>query len=197
MIIRIVDGRVLTSNIPVDDEDIFLNKNTGLGYRKVNALPPSDYGFWKLDESGEIVADEERNAEQLRGKRYKRLEQIFTQKVLGLKKLAIDKPWMNNAESINDQYRVYEEMYKNAKNGYYAAEQNAEIIAINEATKEKLAGVTLLLNEIRSFIEKQIEDNNPQADIFMDKAERITLSGEDITPEKISEIKSIFWKENL
>jgi hypothetical protein len=56
--------------------------------------------------------------EIIKNERFTKLEEIFTDKVLGLKKLAINKPFMTNKEAINDQYRVYEEMYKNAKAGF-------------------------------------------------------------------------------
>lgn len=124
--------------------------------------------------------------------RFQRLEKIFSNKTLGLKKLAIDKDWMTNAETINDQYRVYEEMYKNALKGYYDDATNQAIIQANETAKQLTAPITLLLNTVRSKLQVMIENDESNIDELLKEAENISLSKSDLTPEKIQEIKDIF-----
>jgi len=141
------------------------------------------------------VVEGESEAERLlriQSSRLSRLEQIFSTKTVGLKKLAIDKPWMNDVEAINNQYRVYEEMYKNAKNGLYDAATNDAIIAANENAKSTLAPLTLLLNTIRGVIEAAIYANDVNSDAMLDAADAITLTKEELTPAKIDEIKAVF-----
>jgi len=128
----------------------------------------------------------------LKSRRFARLEEIFNKKTVGLKKLAIDKPWMTNEEAINNQYRIYEEMYKNAKNGLYDTATNDAIITANETMKAKLAPVTLLLNSVRGVIEKAIEMSDANASAMLDAAEAVSLKANDITAEKIDAIKKQF-----
>lgn len=124
--------------------------------------------------------------------RYKRLENIFSKKTIGLKKIAIDKPWMNDTEAINNQYRVYEEMYKNALKGLYDSATNQSIITANETAKAQLAQITLLLNTVRSTIENAIATDDPNADNMLDAAEAVSLTIQDLTDENINKIKATF-----
>jgi hypothetical protein len=119
--------------------------------------------------------------------RLKRLEKIFTEKTIGLKKLAIDKPWMTDREAINDQYRVYEEMYKAATNGFYDEDTNNAIIQANETAKQALAPVTLLLNNVRWALENMINNGMDNIDQALDAAENIKLSKEELTEEKLDQ----------
>ena len=124
--------------------------------------------------------------------RYERLERIFNDKAIGLKKLAIDKPYMTDFETINNQYLVYEEMYKNAKNGAYDVAMNEEIILANETAKAELAELTLLINSIRAVIEGAIILNHSSVDTLLNTADIITMTKEYLTAEKIIEIKTLF-----
>jgi hypothetical protein len=125
-------------------------------------------------------------------KRYARLQSIFKEKTLGLKSLAIDEPWMTDADSINDQYRVYEEMYKNAKNGLYDDGTNNVIIQKHEAVKIQLAPLTLLINSAKTVLGTMIETDVENVDAMLDATEAIKLTKEDLTPEKIGEIQTMF-----
>jgi len=131
-------------------------------------------------------------SELLKQARFRRLEKIFCEKTTGLKKIAIDKPWMTDPEAISQQYRVYEEVYKNAKAGYYDETTNKAIITANEATKKALAPVTLLLNNVRSVLQGMIEAGHPEVDAKLDFAGRISLERDDLTPEKLGEIAAYF-----
>lgn len=124
--------------------------------------------------------------------RYARLETIWNKKTLGLKSLAIDKPYMKDAEAINNQYRVYEEMYKNAKAEYYDTVTNEAIIAANETVKQQLAPLTLLLNSVRGVLEALIATDATNVDEMLDAAEAITLTKEELTAEKLGEIMTVF-----
>ena len=124
--------------------------------------------------------------------RFAKLEKIFRVKANGLKKLAIDKPWMNDPEAINDQYRVYEEMYKNAKNGLYDEDTNGAIIFANETAKAKLSAITLLLNSVRHVLETKIEISDKDVDSLLTLAENIVIRKEDLSEDKINEIKEAF-----
>jgi len=132
-------------------------------------------------------------AHAAREDRLKRLEAIFNEKTTGLKKLAIDKPYMTDPETINNQYRVYEEMYKNALKGYYDDATNQAIIYANETAKQALAPITLLLNSVRSAIEAAIMADDQRADEMLDAAAAVSLAKEDLTPDKITSIKEAFW----
>jgi hypothetical protein len=124
--------------------------------------------------------------------RYAKLEQIFSDKTVGLKKIAIDKIWMTDPEAINNQYRVYEEMYKNALASRYDAATNTAIITANETTKAALSDLTLLLNSVRSAIEFAISADATNADELLAQADAISLGMADLTPAKFLEIKTMF-----
>jgi hypothetical protein len=124
--------------------------------------------------------------------RFVELERIFNDKTQGLKKLAVDKPWMIDAEAINNQYRVYEEMYKNALASRYDATTNTAIITANEAAKAALADLTLVLNGVRAVIEVAISTDAPNADELLVQADGISLGMADLTHAKLGEIKTIF-----
>jgi len=124
--------------------------------------------------------------------RYARLDVIFNNKTLGLKKLAINKPNMKDAEAINNQYSIYEEMYKNAVKGWYDTTTNTAIITSNEGAKQALAPLTLLLNTIKSIIDTAITSDDVNADTMLDDADGISLSASDLTDAEIVEIKTMF-----
>ncbi len=124
--------------------------------------------------------------------RYRRLEHIWNKKTVGLKSLAIDKPYMNTVSAISNQYEVYQEMYLNAKKGIYEDSVNLEIITINEATRAQLAPLVLLLNSVRSKLEDLIETDAKDVDAMLDRAEAITLTKYELTSDKLSEIKKVF-----
>ena len=133
-----------------------------------------------------------RTAENIQSERYTRLEGIFNDKTMGLKKLAIDKPFMKNAEAINNQYRIYEEMYKNALAGRYDDSTNTAIITANEGAKAALASLTLLLNSIRAVIEVAITNDATNADELLDIADGVNLTKEELTPTKLGELSTVF-----
>ena len=121
-----------------------------------------------------------------------RLEQIFIKKTTGLKKLAIDKEWMNDKEAINDQYRIYEEMYKNAKAGHYDKKTNEAIIKANEGAKKSLAQLTLFLNSAKGKLERMILSGDVKADEMLMAADNLSLKKEDLTPAKMKQLSKIF-----
>lgn len=155
---------------------------------------PKDAGFHKPKWNGSMWVEGDTNAAAAAKKtaRYNRLENIFNKKTIGLKKLAIDKPWMTNPEAINNQYRVYEEMYKNALKGLYDTTTNQSIITANETAKAQLAPITLLLNTVRGVIESAIAADDPNADILLDAADAVSLAIADLTPANINAIKQTF-----
>ncbi len=130
--------------------------------------------------------------EQKKKERYSRLEEIFVEKTIGLKKIAIDKPWMSDPAAVNSQYVVYEELYNNAKKGLYDPQTNEAIIFANESTKEQLAPITHLLNSVRSTIENAIAADNDNADTLLEMAATVSLDASDITQKKVDEIKTTF-----
>ena len=124
--------------------------------------------------------------------RYTRLDAIFNDKTLGLKKLAIAKPNMKDAEAINNQYRIYEEMYKNALKGWYDTTTNNAIIAANEGAKQALAPLTLLLNTIKTVLEGHIANNTANVDALLDDADAVSFKMADLTPTKLQDLKTQF-----
>ena len=132
-------------------------------------------------------------ADYLKFERKRKLASIFAEKAIGLKRLAIDKPYMTNAQEVNEQYAAYEAMYEAAKNGAYDEATNTAIINANETAKMTLAPVNLLLNSIRSLLEQKIEENASDIDILLDKAKAISLSKDELTPETLENIKADFY----
>jgi len=122
--------------------------------------------------------------------RYSRLQIIFAQKANGLKKIAINKPYMVEDKAIGEQYNSYEALYQQALKGFFDDATNQSIIAANEAAKAKVAAVNLMLNAIRSMIEQMIEADDDRADQMLDAAEAVEAV--DITPEVIADIKTKF-----
>ena len=177
----IKDGTKITSiseevNVPIVDGMVYFD-----GLRE-----------WLGKNAPEPFMSEDEKTEKLVNDRYSRLEQIWNKKTLGLKSIAIDKPYMKDAEAINNQYRVYEEMYKNAKNSLYDEATNTAIITANETVKTQLAPLTLLLNSVRGVLEALIVSNAENVDEMLDVAEAITLTKEELTAEKLGEIMTVF-----
>ena len=75
MIVRINPDRsvVIVKAVKPEQEDEFLKINGTKIFRKVDSLPPSHYGFYKLSETGEIVVDEERELLEARKEKVRQL----------------------------------------------------------------------------------------------------------------------------
>lgn len=132
------------------------------------------------------------NRTTLKERRLNRLTRIFTDKSIELRKLAIDKPYMNDAASIAAQEKVYDEMYNSALKGLYDPATNKAIIEANNVARYTLARATLLMNNVRSVIEKKIFSGSDIADKMMDMAEEITIDKYTITDENLEELKKKF-----
>jgi hypothetical protein len=193
------DGKIIKFNI--DKPKVVLgNRNNEEYYELIKNKPTFDHKRQQLHQLEPKIRDNkviidytlvDIPNEIIKNERFTKLEEIFTDKVLGLKKLAINKPFMTNKEAINDQYRVYEEMYKNAKAGFYSSEINLSIITQNEKAKKLVAPVILLVNEARSLLQELIEKDDESVDELLKTAEQISLNQEDLTPNKLAEIKTI------
>jgi len=137
-----------------------------------------------------IEGDMEASTTSKKQGRYSRLQSIFAKKANGLKKIAINKPYMTEDKAIDEQYISYDALYQQALKGLFDDATNQAIITANESAKAKVAEVNLMLNAIRSMIEKMIETDDDRADLMLDAAEEI--NAEDITPELIEQIKTRF-----
>jgi len=144
------------------------------------------------DEDGYLLPDLDYLNDILKKDRYKKLESIFNEKTVQLKLIAIDKPYMTNIETIQNQYQIYSEMYTNAKNGVYSIEKNAEIIMMNEAARSFLAEITILISAIRSVVEKAIESNLENIDELLTSFDDIILTKENINDIYLAEISTAF-----
>ena len=174
---------------PLAEDEMVVYSDEGLPYKcKVNA-------FYRPVVKNKTVVEGMSAKEILqreKKRRFATLTHIFNKKTLGLKKIAIDKPWMDSSEAVENQYRVYEEMYRNAKAKRYDDATNKSIVEANEAMQVALAEITLLLNTIRSVLERAIERNHEDVETLLQAAADISLTKEEITDEKIAEIKAIF-----
>lgn len=82
------------------------------------------------------------------------LESAFDNKATQIKAIACDKE--GSEQYIKSQYEIYENMYKNAKAGYYSEVESTEIITANETAKKLTARMILLINEIRHEFQRLI-----------------------------------------
>lgn len=68
MIVRVLpSGKVvIIGHISAENEDAFLEGNKGNSqFRKINGLPPAQFGNYKVNETGSIVIDEEAESIEL------------------------------------------------------------------------------------------------------------------------------------
>jgi len=130
--------------------------------------------------------------EDIRQKRYNNLSKVFGQKIIMLKRIAIDKPYMRDSSTVEAQFQTYETMYESAKKGLYSDAENKAIIAANEAIKTALAPFTLLMNNVRSIIEAKIESGADDVEDILSRAEAVELAKDDLTPEKLAALKEEF-----
>ena len=164
-------------HISADKEDAFIASNlVGGAFEKVASIPPSREGLYKRDDNGAMIEDMERVSEKNKEKRYERLEAIFRKKVIGLKSLVIDKPYMTNEEAILQQFDSYEALYAQAKNGAFDATTNLAVITANEGAKLATAELNLLANTIRGVLEQMIEVDAPDVDTKLDVVDAFTIS---------------------
>jgi hypothetical protein len=77
------------------------------------------------------------------------------------------------------------------KQVFYSSEINLSIITQNEKAKKLVAPVILLVNEARSLLQELIEKDDESVDELLKTAEQISLNQEDLTPNKLAEIKTI------
>jgi len=130
--------------------------------------------------------------EQIRAARYARLARVFSQAATGLKRLAIDKPYMRSGKQVDDQYAAYEAMYRAAQAGTYSDAESAAIIAAHEAAESAVAPAVLLMNDVRAKIETMIAADDPAADAMLDAAEAVHLSRDDLTDETLATLRERF-----
>ena len=157
----------------------------GLDYMVVGEAP-TNIGTEENPDYGEPTE------EQFQGARYQKLESIFNEKTVKLKLIAIDKPYMTNNDTIQNQYQMYSEMYTNAKNGVYSVDKNAEIITMNETARNFLANITILISAIRSVVEKAIASNSENIDELLTSFDNIVLTKENINDTYLAEISTTF-----
>ncbi len=196
MIVRkLQSGKVIEIDLQyTEEEEIdFIAKNSGGDFMKIDSLPVQATGDnnYKM-ENDVIVIDVDANLLDVTEKRYTRLEIIFNSKATKLKSLAIGKPNMKDPEAINNQYRVYEEMYKNAMTGLYDEDTNNAIITANQTAKTTVAPFTLLLNTVKTVLEYHIENNSPGVDNLLTAADSISLDPSKLTLETVNDIKTAF-----
>ena len=137
-------------------------------------------------------ADTKHSADNIKELRLNRLTAIFTRKATELRKLAIDKPYMHDLSSISAQEKVYDEMYHAALSGFYDEDTNKAIIEANRKTRYLLAKATLLMNEVRSIIEKKIYLGSDKADELLSLADSVVIDKYNITDDGLEKLKEIF-----
>jgi hypothetical protein len=130
--------------------------------------------------------------EKRKNNRYRRLSSIFAEKVVGVKAIAIDEDWTTDERFINAQLETYETMRKNADKGVYDKETNEVIIEKNNEANALVAELTLLINSIKTVIRKEIESDSNQADKMLHLAENFSLKKDEISKDKLTEIKKLF-----
>ena len=128
--------------------------------------------------------------------RFDRFEQILADKATGLKRIAIDKPYMKNPRAIDAKYQVYGQLYNIAKKGLMGDSGDAVILK-HEERAALAARWTILLNEVRSSIQVKIERGDPAVDQLLDAAEEVQLTESGLTDEKFEELKNIFCKDMI
>jgi len=132
------------------------------------------------------------NSDETKARRYAYLEDIIVKMIMGLKRIAIGKEWMTNYEAINIQYDSYNELYKQAKNGYFDDDTNQAIIAKHEYIDAIISKINKLINDGRAKLEELIEENNEDVDSFLDMANNVAIDPTQDIDEQVANIRSEF-----
>ncbi len=141
-----------------------------------------------------IDVDEQLNILK-REKRYKRLEKIFSQKWIGIQAIIIDKQYMNDPETIKNQIDSYAKLGEESVKRLADDPNNETLQGIVEKYNQSLAmqfDMNLLMQQIRGILEFKIENNTDDVDEILDIASGIKLAKEDLTADKLNEIKTMF-----
>ena len=182
----------------VQFEEIY---RTAKNYFKIEKLPLSKYNFWKLKDSSSpiiednIIPDEDRNNLKDKELRYKRLETIFSQKWIGIQAIIIDKQYMNDPETIKNQIDSYEKLGAAARKKLVDDPDNEVLQGIVSKYNQSLAmqfDMNLLMQQIRGILELKIENNTDDVDEILDIAQNVKLTKEDLTEDKLNDIKTMF-----
>ena len=145
----------------------------------------------RVEVTGKVDVFEE-GLEELAESRYKRLEEIFTSKILKLKAIAIDEPWASDIEYIRVQTLVYDELYRNAKDGVFAPKVNALVISKHESVRAWVAPLTYLLNTIKSILRTKIENHEDDVEDLLEVLADFEIANEDTVLEQSEQIKTVF-----
>ena len=140
---------------------------------------------WIAD-GGEV---EDRYPDEKR-ERYSQLNTIFKTKRIGLKRLAVDKPWMDDV-GVSEQYENYKDRYQAAKQKAAKDRTDIDKIVIQkfEEMAAKLDPLLTLLDAVKSKIAAEIEAGS-DVSAMLDAADAVEM--DQITPEAIEAIKQQF-----
>ncbi len=145
--------------------------------------------------NGNLIKKDFRTIEEIKSQRYKALEQIFSEKWLGIQKLIIDKPYMTNPKTIQAQIDSYKELAIVAKDKLQQDPNNAELQAIvnkyNYALNMQFEA-NKAMQTIRGLLEDKIANNDPNIDNLLEIANNIKLSKDELTEQKLTELISLF-----
>jgi len=130
--------------------------------------------------------------ESIKRNRVAMLEKIFNAMVLDLKYIGIDNSYMEGAETINNQYDLYEQMNKDALAGRYEESISNDIIAANSYAKQMLAELTLFVNTLRGVIWAAIDTDNDRVDDMLSLASSIKLQPKHTASSEIAILKDMF-----
>ena len=176
-------------------------EDVSLLYAKQETLPPSEYGAYKKVGT-EIVVDEEANLKLKQQARYAEIAQMFSQKNIGIKAMAIGKPEITRAAFseerdyityVNEQYSSYVEQYNNAKKGLYEESENSAIVAKYEAVSSMIAPINKLSNDVRALLMKQVKEDDEAYEATFKTVAEFTVSMEEVVAgtanDKLAEFK--------
>ena len=202
MVFRIIDNVLYRVKYTGGDEAKFVETQSTnyVKYIRVSndRLPkiPHNAKEYFLLEGDTIVPDWKKINNDLKNKRYKRLEKIFTDKWLGIKRIIIDKPYMTDEKAINAQIESYDKLGQVAKKQLKSEPNNPTLQAIvNRWEKAQTISfnANLLTQQIRGVLESKIENNDENIDELLRIAEDIKLNREQLADSsKLNEIKSLF-----
>jgi hypothetical protein len=150
---------------------------------------------YMFDKDDNVAVDIVATKNIIKTERFKKLEKIFKEKWLGIQAIAIEKPWMSDKSCIQAQIDSYDKLNQFALK---ILEQNPDdetalaIVEKHDSALNATAMGNMMLQKFRGILEVKIENDDENIEKFLDIAQNIKLTGEELTQEKMEELLGLF-----
>ena len=146
------------------------------------------------------VQKQKKSKEKIKRERYDLLEQIFSEKWIGLQYYIIGKEWGQNKEYITAQTQSFKSLAEHAKVILESNPDDARaksIVAKYNYSLEKTYQINLLIQTLRGVLEDRIEEDDENVDKMLIYAKKFKLGKDvEITDEFIADVMSNFIGDN-